>query len=138
MTKKQKTFRYLYIFIILVIIAVLWRCWRTGAFKKKPFNVVLISIDTCRADHLGCYGYSYNTSPNIDRLASEGILFEQAVSPVPITLPSHSSMLTGMDPLYHKVHDNNYRLSDSHLTIAEILRKRRYKTVAIVGSFVLD
>lgn len=106
---------------------------------SEPRCVVLISIDTCRADHLGCYGYSRKTSPNIDALAAEGILFNHAVSPVPLTLPSHCSMLTGTTPLYHRVHDNyNYRLSDSNVTLAEVLRDKGFKTGAVVSSFVLD
>lgn len=102
-------------------------------------HVVLISIDTCRADHLGCYGYSRNTSPNIDAIAADGVLFNHAIAPTPITLPSHSSMLTGTTPLYHNVRDNhNYRLSEENVTLAEILQKEGFATGAVVGSFVLD
>ncbi len=110
-----------------------------GQPEDKIRNVILISIDTCRADHLGCYGYPRRTAPNIDSLAEEAILFNHAVTPVPLTLPAHSSMLTGMAPLYHKVHDNtNYCLANSNLTLAEILKDKGFITAAFVGAFVLD
>lgn len=106
---------------------------------KDIEHVVLISIDTCRADHLGCYGYSRKTSPNIDALAEGGVLFNHAVAPVPVTLPSHATMLTGTSPLYHKVRDNSsYRLSESNITLAEILKENGFATGAAIGSFVLD
>ena len=102
-------------------------------------NVILVSIDTLRADHLSCYGYSRKTSPNIDAVAEGGILFNHAIAPVPITLPSHSSMLTGTTPPYHKVRDNNtYRLAGSNVTLAEILKENGFATAAFIGAFVLD
>ncbi len=102
-------------------------------------RVLVISIDTCRADHFGCYGYSRDTSPNIDRLAGESLLFRHAIAPVPLTLPSHCSMLTGRTPLQHHVHDNeNYRLADSQVTLAETLKREGFKTGAIIGAFPLD
>lgn len=111
----------------------------TGSYPKDIRHIVLISIDTLRADHLGCYGYSRKTSPNIDALAAESVLFNHTVAPVPLTLPSHCSMLTGTIPYYHKVHGNvNYRLSDSSITLAEVLHKNDFVTGAIVGAFVLD
>ncbi len=106
---------------------------------KDIEHVVLISIDTCRADHLGCYGYSRKTSPNIDALAEGGVLFNHAVAPVPVTLPSHATMLTGTSPLYHKVRDNSsYRLSESNITLAEILKENGFATGAAIGSLILD
>ena len=112
---------------------------KTGESHGRIRNVVLISIDTCRADRLGCYGYRRKTSPNIDAVAAEGVIFEHAVTSVPITLPSHSSMLTGTIPLYHRVRDNNnYRLDSSNITLAEILRDNGFATGAIIGAFVLD
>ncbi len=106
--------------------------------RDRPPNVLIISIDTCRADHLGCYGYARDTTPRVDAVAREGILFEHAVTPVPITLPAHSSMLTGTVPLFHRVRDNdNYRLHESNVTLAEILKENGYVTGAVVGSFVL-
>ena len=102
-------------------------------------NVILISIDTCRADHLSCYGFGRKTTPNIDAIADEGVVFENVLSPVPLTLPAHSSMLTGTIPPYHGVHDNlDYRLGDSNVTLAEILKKHGFATGAIISAFVLD
>ena len=65
---------------------------------QSGHNVILITIDTLRADRLGCYGYSRGATPNIDRLASTGVLFQEAIAQVPVTLPSHVSLLTGTFP----------------------------------------
>jgi arylsulfatase A-like enzyme/Flp pilus assembly protein TadD len=100
--------------------------------------VLLISIDTLRADHLGAYGGKVETT-NIDRLGAEGVVFERAVSQVPITLPSHASILTGTYPFSHQVHDNgSYRLAAEKESLAERLREHGYRTGAFVGSFALD
>ena len=110
-----------------------------GRGRGKIRNVVLISIDTCRADHLSCYGYQRKTTPNIDAIAEQGILFENVVSPAPITLPAHSSMLTGTVPPYHGVHDNyDYRLGAGNVTLAEILKDKGFTTGAIVSAVVMD
>lgn len=128
------------IILLMVVIAavIVWTVVR-AKFTCKIRNVVLISIDTCRADHLSCYGYSRDTTPNIDAVARDGILFKHAVTPVPLTLPAHSSMLTGTTPLRHKVRDNsNYQLSESNITLAEVLRQNGFHTGAAVGAFVMD
>ncbi len=105
----------------------------------SPPNLLLISVDTLRADHLSCYGNPRIQTPALDRLAAEGILFEQAFTPVPITLPAHASLLTGTYPVFHGVRDNSgFILPDSAETMAEILRHHGYSTGAFVGSFVLD
>ncbi len=102
-------------------------------------NVVLVSIDTCRSDHLSCYGFEKETTPNIDSVAAEGILFENVVSPVPITLPAHISMLTGQIPPTHGVHDNaHYRLTEETTTLAELLGDHGFATGGFVSAFVLD
>jgi len=102
-------------------------------------NVLLISIDTCRADHLGCYGYPLETTPNIDAIAGEGIVFEHALSPLPYTLPAHCTMLTGTIPPYHGVFDNSdYKLSDGNVTLAELLQEKGYLTAGFVSSFIMD
>lgn len=102
-------------------------------------HVVLISIDTCRADHLSCYGFKQQTTPVIDALAKDAVLFEHCISPVPLTLPSHSSMLTGDTPLTHGVHDNvDYHLDATNTTLAEVLKENDYSTGAVVSTFVLD
>ena len=113
------------------------RRW-AGLGVDKP-NVVLITLDTTRADHLGCYGYSPPTTPNADALAARGVLFAHASSVAPLTLPAHSSILTGMQPTYHGVRVNgNTALGQSQETLAEVLSKRGYETGAFVGAFVLD
>ena len=102
-------------------------------------RVVLISIDTCRADHLSCYGFSKKTTPHLDRMAEEGVLFENVVTPAPITLPAHVSLLTGMTPPSHGIHDNlNYYLPEEKLTLTEILKANGFRTGAVVSAFVLD
>jgi len=125
---------------LLVILAGIsaWFFSSSGS-QRKIRNVLLISIDTCRADRLSCYGYQRKTTPNIDAIAKEGILFENVVSPVPITLPAHSSMLTGTIPPYHGVHDNyDYRLGAGSVNLAEILKDKGFTTGAIVSAVVMD
>lgn len=116
--------------------------WFRGAgapSRAEPFNVILISVDTLRADHLSAYGKHLVATPHIDRLASEGVLFEQATSVAPTTLPAHASLLTGLTPLRHGVHDNvGFYLTEEHRTLAHHLREHGYLTAGFVGSFVLD
>jgi arylsulfatase A-like enzyme/Tfp pilus assembly protein PilF len=103
------------------------------------YNVLLVSIDTMRPDHLGCYGYQDIRTPNIDGLAHEGFLFLDAGAAVPLTLPSHTSLLTGLLPITSGVRDNGtFVLSDQFTTLAEVFSERQYATGAFVASFVLD
>jgi choline-sulfatase len=105
---------------------------------SKP-NIVLITIDTLRADRLGCYGYRGAETPNLDRLASEGIAFTNAVSHVPLTRPSHTSIFTSLYPYQHGVHDNIAPpLAKNIPTLAEILQSHGYRTAAFVASFVVN
>ena len=104
MNKILIKYRIVLICIALAVVFSLWFFSWSGVREIR--NVLLISIDTCRADHLSCYGYKQKTTPNIDAIAAEGVLFENVVAPTPLTLPSHSSMLTGTIPVYHSVHDN--------------------------------
>ncbi len=94
-------------------------------------NIVLISIDTLRPDHLGCYGYERPTSPTIDELAAEGVLFEDCSTTATWTLPSHASMLTGRYPSRHGVISEKYRLTST--TIADVLKRGGYLTAAYVN-----
>ena len=107
-----------------------------------PLNVILISIDTLRADRLGCYGYERPTTPIIDWLAADGVLFEDCTATSPWTLPSHASMLTGLYPARHglKSFENTkaVKLPDQCATLAETLRDRGYSTAAIVNSHYLN
>jgi arylsulfatase A-like enzyme len=92
----------------------------SGKFREA--NIVLITIDTLRADHLPAYGYAQVKTPAIDRLAAESVVFEDAVAHTPMTLPSHASILTGMLPFSHGVHDNaGFILNEKIKTYNEIL-----------------
>jgi len=107
--------------------------------KIEEMNIILFTIDTLRADHLECYGYNKVKTPQINRLASEGILFEHNIVQAPLTLPSHSSILTGTYPLHHGIRDNGgFYLDESQLTLAESLKNKGYATGAFVAAFVLD
>jgi choline-sulfatase len=113
------------------------RAW-AGRGVPRP-NVVLVTLDTTRADHLGCYGYAGARTPNLDAIARGGVLFAQAASVAPLTQPAHSSIMTGMYPTFHGVRINgNTALSQEQKTIAEALRERGYATGAFIGAFVLD
>ncbi|MEE8348456.1 MAG: sulfatase-like hydrolase/transferase [Acidobacteriota bacterium] len=109
------------------------------AQDTKPWNVILITVDTLRADHLETYGYTKIRTPVINQWAQKGAVFEHAVASSPLTLPSHASILTGTFPFYHGVQDNaGFILSEDQLTLAEILSESGFATGAFVGSFVLD
>jgi len=102
-------------------------------------SVLLITVDTLRADRLSCYGFTGGLTSHIDELAAGGALFEDAVTPVPITLPSHASILTGLYPNTLGVRNNGtYRLGGQAVTLAELFSKAGYRTGAFVGSYVLD
>jgi arylsulfatase A-like enzyme len=102
-------------------------------------NVLLITVDTLRADHLSCYGYEGHETPHIDRLAAQGALFERAFSDTPWTTPSMASVLTGLYPTRHGLKSNNaHRLGPEQVTLAEVLKQRGYATAAVIGSFPLD
>ena len=104
-----------------------------------PPNVVLITIDTVRADHVGCYGYPQGHTPNLDALARAGVLFRTVVTAVPLTFPSHCSILTGTYPPEHGVRDNlGYTMGDMPPTLATVLKQHGYVTAAFVGAAVLD
>lgn len=106
---------------------------------NDPPNVVLITIDTVRPDHLGCYGYKLIETPHLDALAAAGIRFTNASTPVPITLPAHSVMLTGTYPMRTGMHDfSGNRLNASQPTVATLLHAKGYATGAVLGSAVLD
>jgi arylsulfatase A-like enzyme/Flp pilus assembly protein TadD len=107
--------------------------------RRPGSNVLLITLDTTRPDRLGAYGYPKAHTPEIDRLARGGVLFQNAYSPVPLTLPSHASILTGTYPLFHGVRNNGkYLLVPQAITLAEIFKSSGYATGAFVSSFILD
>jgi arylsulfatase A-like enzyme len=96
-------------------------------------DIVFISVDSLRYDHLGCYGYKKATSPTIDRIASEGVRFENAVSTTSWTLPSHAAMFTGLYDATHGVTDHSHRLRDGFVTLAESLNNAGYLTAGFYG-----
>ena len=104
---------------------------------SKP-NVVVITVDTLRADHLGCYGFEAARTPHIDALASQGVRAEHAIAATPITLPSHATIFTGLYPPAHGVRDNGmYKLPEDVETLAERLKAEGYRTQAFVSAWVL-
>jgi arylsulfatase A-like enzyme len=102
------------------------------------FNVLFITLDTTKPDHLGCYGYPQANTPAIDALAAHGMRFTDAVTSVPLTLPSHSVMMTGQYPPTIGVRQNGNHLRPESVTLAEVLSSNGYETAAFVGTFVLD
>jgi arylsulfatase A-like enzyme/Tfp pilus assembly protein PilF len=102
-------------------------------------NVLLITLDTTRADRIGAYGYAQAETPRLDRLASEGVLFEQTITPTAFTLPSHSSIMTGLYPPFHGMRLNGgSALADVQVTLAERLTEAGYRCGAVIAAFVLD
>jgi len=127
--------------ILVASVAALTGCRNSAeAARRSPnANVLLITLDTTRADHLGCYGHAAKATPNLDRLAAEGVRFTQCTAQVPITLPSHASILTGLDPFVHGARDNGrYHLDERGWTLAEHLADAGYVTAAHVAAFVLN
>ncbi len=100
-------------------------------------NVLLVTIDTTRADHIGAYGYEAASTPTLDGLADVGMLFDRAYSPVPLTIPSHSTLMTGLDVYRHGVRNNGDGvLGEQFDTLAELFKQAGYATAASVGAFV--
>ncbi|HEV2984094.1 MAG TPA: sulfatase-like hydrolase/transferase [Vicinamibacterales bacterium] len=109
------------------------------ARRDRRLNVLLITIDTLRADHLGSYGYAPAQTPALDALAARGLRFAQATTVAPLTLPAHASLMTGTFPAYHGIRDNGgFYLDDGQVTLAKTLRARGYRTGGFVSAFVLD
>ena len=115
----------------------------TQDVSKDNFNIILITIDTLRADHLSCYGYDRNTSPNIDKIAQEGVLFSKAIASSSWTSPSIASIMTSLYPISHGVRKGLIKsgivyeqeiLSDTFNTLAEILKRNGYKTFGAVAN----
>lgn len=107
--------------------------WRGTKPATGP-NIVLIVLDTVRADHVGCYGYRLGTTPHIDELASKGVLFEQAVTPSPWTAPSHAAIFTGLFPGQNQVHEKNIFLDPQIPTLASLLSQTGYQTVGFTNN----
>ncbi|MBI4875222.1 MAG: sulfatase-like hydrolase/transferase [Acidobacteria bacterium] len=128
--------------LCLVALLVLVSCRPSSKNSIAPslrrLNLVLVTLDTLRADRLGCYGYSKTATPNLDQLARKGILFENAVAQTPLTAPSHASIFTGLYPTVHQVRDTGgFVLPPSKTTLAQILQQQGWDTAAFVGASVL-
>ena len=136
--------------LLIGVVTVLWRgrapddspeavraMWASRGVTQP--SIVLVTLDTTRADRLGVYGHPGAKTPNLDALARRGVLFEQAATTAPLTQPAHSSILTGMYPTYHGVRVNgSTALGASQVTLAEVLAEKGYATGAFIGAFVLD
>jgi len=113
--------------------------WLSAGAPGERLNILLVTLDTTRCDRLGCYGYTRPTTPHIDSLAARGVLFERAVAPTPLTLPSHTTILTGLDPFEHGIRNNGtFVLDQSFTTLAEILAKEGWATGATLGAIPVD
>jgi arylsulfatase A-like enzyme/Tfp pilus assembly protein PilF len=111
----------------------------TSGASPRDMNLLVITLDTTRADRIGSYGDRNAETPTLDRLAREGVLFEQTMATAPLTLPAHSSIFTSRFPPEHGVRDNGgFFLSPQQLTLAAILKGRGFRTGAVVGAYVLD
>lgn len=127
------------VFVVLTAVGQTSTHTSGNAPQKTAWNVVLITIDTLRADHVGCYGDKQIKTPNIDALAADGTRFNRAFAVVPVTLPSHTTMLTGTYPMLSGMHDFSLnKLSPTQPTLASVLKQAGYVTGAVVASAVLD
>ncbi|MFI5165326.1 MAG: sulfatase-like hydrolase/transferase [Thermoanaerobaculales bacterium] len=128
--------------LVVLVALVVWSggCSRLrSTTPAENFNLLLVTLDTVRADHLGVYGCREAQTPNLDRLASEGVRFRDAESPVPLTLPAHACILSGLLPLHHGLHQNGFgRFPETVATLATRLSTAGYGTAAFIGAFVLD
>jgi len=132
-----------FLFVLAVLAAVAFQStrlvrWDAAGGRTGRYNVLLLTVDTLRADHLGCYGYSRASTPHMDHLAAEGVLFERAETAAPITLPAHASILTGTYPAFHGVRNNGtYRLGPRAETLSEVLKSNGYRTGAVISGYPL-
>ncbi len=149
----QKIKRFSMLSITAVMLACLFNCSleeKADKQQDRKYNIILIVIDTLRADHLGCYGYKYNISPQIDAFSRKATLYTRAIAASPWTLPTHASIFTGKYPFEHGVHtiklkqpegtkETDYRLnysklSQENLTLAEVFKSNGYKTAAFIAN----
>src|ERR687897_851584 len=130
-------------FIVMLTLASMTACARDAApppqaATRAVRNVVIITIDTLRADHVGAYGYGAARTPAMDGLAREGVRFERAYATAPITLTSHASLMTGRYPPGHGARHNGLRVKADVPLLAELFQRAGFRTGAFVGAFPLD
>src|SRR5687768_10035531 len=124
--------------LVCILAPVLVACRDQGVAPSNQIPVIVISIDTLRSDHLPAYGYAGVETPNIDALRNDSVLYQHAYSHIPLTFPSHATMLTGVYPADHGVRDNlAFTLKSEIPTLAELLKKNGYKTGAAVSSYIM-
>src|SRR5210317_1315699 len=137
----KKIIQHSRLFMRIAIVAsgglLLQACEQDSAIPKYnsiDYNVILISIDTLRADHLGIYGYHKNTSPNIDKFAADSVLFEKAIAHAPSTLPSHASLFTGLIPMKHGAFAAfQTPMRADVTTLPEVMRDAGFRTMSWNG-----
>lgn len=126
--------------IVVALCGFLFGCQKQAQEKPKQevpkYNVLLITVDTLRADHLHCYGYDRKTTPNFDAVAREGVLYRYVIAQRGLTWPSLTSMMTSMYPHTHGVRDNGIRLDPSKITMPELLKKKGYTTGAVLRNML--
>jgi arylsulfatase len=134
----KKPFVYTFLIISAYIVYTASPLHVIAERNRSSLNVVLITLDTTREDHFGCYGYKRNTTPHIDAFAKEAVLFSHAVSVIPLTTPSHASIMTGLHPHSHHVFRNSYPVHSDFTMLAEILNRQGYATGGFVSVKIID
>ncbi len=122
------------LFAIACIFLLFSHCSKSKTFKENKPNIIIITVDALRADHLSTYGYKYHTSPHIDDFAKKSILFEYAYCPIPKTSASFASFMTGLHPFVHDTRPNRDILKEKYITLAEALRLKDYYNYAVVDN----
>jgi arylsulfatase A-like enzyme len=129
---KKRTASAVSLFLLCITLLVSPSCRRHRVAER--YNILLIAVDTLRADRLGCYGYGRETSPRLDALAKQSMFFEHAFCPIPKTSASFASLMTGLLPSVHKTRPNRGTLYEKYLTLAEMLQAQGYQTAAVVDN----
>src|SRR5438034_11305318 len=137
--RSQETFRQVSRLVIVVMAMPLGLLGASPRAQKPRPNVILITIDTVRADHVGCYGAKNVKTPTLDSLGRDGVVFDRAISQVPLTWPSHTVILTGTYPFQNGVQDfTGQPLAPRFRSVAQAFKQHGYTTGAVVSAFVLD
>src|SRR5579871_5951484 len=125
-------------FLCVLHLAFCVSCTSAGRLPARARNLVIITIDTLRADHVGAYGYTRARTPTLDALAQRGVVFDHAYAAAPITLTSHATLMTGRYPPGHGARDNGLHVSATVPTLATTLQAKGFRTAAFVAAFPLD